>query len=91
MKTIANILGALAIFAGMALAFLAFSEMNILFSSQASSASAIQITQVYSGATFYAVMSVSAFLFAIAVMMGSVIASIAENTEAVKFFSNKQN
>lgn len=86
MRFFANLIGIIAILAGIGMAVLAFGSTSILSQAQ----SAVQVTQVYSEATFYAVMSVSAFLLAIAIMLGSVMASIAENTEVTRLLVDKQ-
>ncbi len=88
MRVLTNLLGAIAILAGIGLAVIAFSTTSIL--SQAQNASAVQITQVYSEATFYAVLSGASFLFAIAMMIPGIVEAIQTNTETIQFYGDEE-
>ncbi len=90
MKVISDVIAILAFLAGLILAGLAFSEISVAFSPLASSASAIQLTQVYTQGLFYGMMSASSFLLTIAVLIGNAISAIGKNTEAIQFYGNKQ-
>jgi hypothetical protein len=67
---IVRFLGAIGLIAGCIMLFLAYSETLIL--TQVLSASAVQVTQVYSEASFYVLAGIAAFLFAVIMALADV-------------------
>lgn len=88
MNLIGNVLAILALIAGFLLAGMAFLEISVAFSPIGSTASAVQMTQIFTQGVFYGVMSAVAFLFTIAVAVNNVVSAIQENTEAVQGNNN---
>lgn len=83
MRALATLLGVAAVIAGLFLASFAYSKTGIL--ARVPDASAIQITQVYSEASFYALLAIAAFAFAAVAALGGVAAAISEQTEALRY------
>lgn len=74
-RAIISIIGVLAIVAGFWLMYMAYQSIVILGLVQAN---AIQATQVYSQASFYGIMAIACFSFAMVATLGSISAQLAE-------------
>lgn len=86
MRVLASIFGIVAILVGFVLSFMAYQATGVL--RLGLSPSAVQVTQVYSEASFYGIMAAVAFLFAIVVSLGAISSQIAELSNAQKYKSS---
>lgn len=83
MRSFAQILGVIAIVVGFALCFFAYNATTIL-RAPGISPSAVQVTQVYSEASFYGIMAIAAFAFAAVVSLGALLVQIEELTGTIE-------